>query len=39
MFMEMVGENKSGLLMLDRELGTRSFPAGSPLDPSAYGSE
>lgn len=34
--MEMVGDDKSALLMLDRELGTRAFPAGSPLDPTAY---
>jgi ferritin len=34
--MEMVGDDKSALLMLDRELGTRAFPAGSPLDPAAY---
>ena len=29
----MVGEDKSGLLLLDRELGGRAYPAGSPLDP------
>jgi len=34
--LEMVGEDKSALLMLDRELGGRAFPAGSPLDPAAY---
>ena len=33
--LEMVGEDKSGLLMLDRELGSRAYPAGSPLDPTA----
>jgi len=33
--LEMVGEDKSGLLMLDRELGGRVYPAGSPLDPVA----
>ncbi|MBN1672272.1 MAG: ferritin [Kiritimatiellae bacterium] len=33
---EMVGENKQGLLMLDKELAARVFPAGSPLDPAAY---
>ena len=33
--LEMVGEDKSGLLMLDRELGGRGYPAGSPLDPMA----
>lgn len=31
-----VNESKEGLLLLDRELGTRIFPAGSPLDPLAY---
>ena len=35
--LEMVGEDKSGLLMLDRELGTRAYPPGSPLDPAAAG--
>lgn len=34
--MEMVGDSKSALLMLDRELGARAFPAGSPFDPTAY---
>jgi ferritin len=34
--MEMVGESKSALLMLDRELGGRVFPVGSPFDPAAY---
>lgn len=33
--LEMVGDDKSALLMLDRELGQRAFPAGSPLDPAA----
>ncbi|MCP3952743.1 MAG: hypothetical protein GY697_11090 [Desulfobacterales bacterium] len=33
---EMVGDAKAGLLLLDRELGARAFPAGSPLAPSAY---
>ena len=32
----LIGESKDGLLLLDRELGTRIFPAGSPLDPVAY---
>jgi ferritin len=36
---EMVGQDKTGLLMLDRELGQRAFPAGSPMDPAAYGGE
>ena len=34
--MEMVGDSKEGLFMLDRELGTRIYPAGSPFDPLAY---
>ena len=34
--LEMAGSDKSALLMLDRELGTRVFPTGSPLDPTAY---
>ena len=33
--LEMVGSDKSGLLMLDRELAGRAFPPGSPLDPTA----
>ena len=33
---EMVGDAKAGLLLLDRELGGRAFPAGSPWDPAAY---
>lgn len=33
---EMVGDAKTGLLILDRELGARAFPAGSPFDPAAY---
>ena len=37
--LEMVGEDKSGLLMLDRELGSRAYPAGSPLDPAAASAE
>ena len=37
--LEMVGSDKSALLMLDRELGGRAFPAGSPLDPTAYAAE
>jgi ferritin len=35
--LEMVGEDKSGLLMLDRELGSRAYPPGSPFDPAAGG--
>ena len=34
--LEMVGDDKHALLMLDRELGARVFVAGSPLDPVAY---
>jgi ferritin len=33
---EMVGDSKDGLLMLDRELAARPFPPGSPFDPAAY---
>jgi ferritin len=33
--LEMVGDNKSALLLIDRELGARAFPVGSPLDPVA----
>ena len=32
----MVGDDRQGLLMIDREMGARVFPAGSPLDPAAY---
>jgi ferritin len=32
----LVGNSKEGILILDRELGTRIFTAGSPLDPAAY---
>jgi len=32
----MVGEAKAGLILLDRELGQRAFPAGSPFDPASY---
>jgi ferritin len=34
--MEMIGDSKQGIFMLDRELGTRIFTAGSPFDPAAY---
>ena len=34
--LEMVGSDKSALLMLDRELAGRAFPPGSPWDPTAY---
>ena len=37
--LDMVGEDKSALLMLDRELAGRAFPAGSPLDPAVYSAE
>ena len=33
---EMVGDSKEGIFMLDREMGTRIFVAGSPFDPAAY---
>lgn len=32
----MVGDAQTGLLILDRELGGRVFPTGSPFDPAAY---
>jgi ferritin len=32
----LIGDSKDGILMLDRELATRIFTAGSPLDPAAY---
>jgi len=32
----MVENSKEGILMLDRELATRVFTAGSPIDPAAY---
>ena len=32
--LEMVGDDRQGLLMLDREMGARVFPPGSPLDPA-----
>ena len=34
--LEMIDNSTGGLFMVDRELGTRVFPAGSPLDPAAY---
>jgi ferritin len=34
--LEMVGDNRQGLLMIDREMGARVFPVGSPFDPAAY---
>ena len=34
--MEMIGDNKQGIYLLDRDLAARIFPAGSPLDPVAY---
>ena len=35
----MIGEDKSALLMLDRELGARAYPPGSPFDLSAASAE
>jgi ferritin len=32
----LIGDSKDGLFLLDRELGARVFPPGSPLDPVAY---
>jgi ferritin len=37
--LDMVGADKSGLLMLDRELGARAYPPGSPLNPVAAAGE
>jgi len=37
--LEMVGEDKSGLLMIDRELAARAYPPGSPFDPTAVSGE
>ena len=37
--MEMIGDDKSGLLMLDRELAQRAYPPGSPFDLTASASE
>jgi ferritin len=34
--MEMIGDSKQGIYLLDRDLATRIFPAGSPLDQAAY---
>lgn len=34
--MRRIDNSKGGLFMIDRELGNRAFPAGSPLDPAAY---
>ncbi len=36
---EMMGDNPHGMLMLDKELGARAFPAGSPFDPVAVSGE
>ena len=33
---KMIGDNQTGIIMLDRELGARAFPPGSPIDPAAY---
>ncbi len=34
--LKFIGEDKQGLISLDRELGARVFPPGSPFDPAAY---
>jgi ferritin len=34
--MEMIGDSKQGIYLLDRDLAARIFPVGSPLDPAAY---
>ncbi len=33
--MEMAGNDRSAVFMIDRELGARPYPTGSPLDPAA----
>jgi len=35
----MIGEDKSALLMMDRELGARAYPPGSPFDPAVAATE
>mgnify|MGYP006283010369 CR=1 FL=1 len=37
--LKMVSESKHGILMIDRELSARPFPAGSPFDPAAANAE
>ncbi len=37
--LEMVGDDKSGLLMIDRELAQRAYPPKSPFDPSTAGGD
>ena len=37
--MAMIGEDKSGLLMIDRELAQRAYPAGSPFDSAGGGDD
>ena len=34
--LDMIGDSKQGIYLLDRDLAARIFPAGSPLDPLAY---
>jgi len=34
--MEMIGDSKQGIYLLDRDLATSNFTAGSPIDPAAY---
>ncbi len=33
---KMAGTHQGGIMFLDRELGARAFPPGSPIDPVAY---
>jgi ferritin len=33
---KMTGDNQTGIIMLDRELGARAFPPGTPIDPVDY---
>jgi ferritin len=37
--MELIGDAKAGLLIIDRELGARPFPTGSALNPASYKKE
>jgi len=34
--MEMIGDSTQGIYLLDRDLTTRIFTEGSPIDPAAY---
>jgi ferritin len=34
--LKLMGDSNQGLIMLDKELGARAYPPGSPYDPLAY---